>query len=179
MHEVPLPLLEFSAVVLIAMLAGLIGARLKWPPVILLIIAGALIGPNTTGIIKTSGSIDFFAEIGAVLLLFAIGVEFNLARLIDSGVRAAIIGFLEMGAIFVFMYEVAIIFGFEPINALVVASVFLFSSTAIMMKMLKQMGLNLRREVPVLFSVLIVQDLMAIFVITFFSALRNFAQPQT
>ena len=56
--------------------------RLHIPPLVGFILAGALIGPSGIGIIENVHEIEVLAEIGVVLLLFTIGVEFSLKKLV-------------------------------------------------------------------------------------------------
>ncbi len=55
--------------------------RLKMPPLVGFIVAGIIIGPHGVGLIKDIHSIQALAEIGVILLLFTIGIEFSLTRL--------------------------------------------------------------------------------------------------
>ena len=56
--------------------------RLKIPSIVGFLVAGAIIGPYGIGVLKDVHSIEIMAEIGVVLLLFTIGIEFSMARLI-------------------------------------------------------------------------------------------------
>ena len=63
--------------------------RLKIPSIVGFLVAGAIIGPYGIGVLKDVHSIEIMAEIGVVLLLFTIGIEFSMARLIR--IRKAVI----------------------------------------------------------------------------------------
>src|SRR3990170_4421440 len=56
-------------------------ARLRIPPVVALIAAGTVAGPAGLGIVQTEGDVETLAEIGVVLLLFTVGLDFSLAEL--------------------------------------------------------------------------------------------------
>ncbi len=56
--------------------------RVKIPPVVGFLITGCLAGPYGLGLVKTSEDVSFLAELGVVLLLFSIGLEFSLSELI-------------------------------------------------------------------------------------------------
>ena len=161
---------DFGWVLLFAILAGMLSMRLRIPPVAGLLVAGMLMGPNVFGFVQMP-TIEVFAEIGAVLLLFMIGVQFSITKLLSSGLRPVISSFILILITFMTMHEVAILLNFDPLSALLIASMFSFSSTAIMIKILEHKGLVQRQEVPILVTMLIIEDIVAIFMITFFSSM--------
>ncbi|MBU4321408.1 MAG: cation:proton antiporter [Nitrospinae bacterium] len=63
--------------------------RMRVPSIVGLLIAGTIIGPHSLGIVRDIHSIEMLAEIGVILLLFTIGIEFSMARLIR--IRKAVI----------------------------------------------------------------------------------------
>ncbi|VVC04286.1 Glutathione-regulated potassium-efflux system protein KefB [Candidatus Bilamarchaeum dharawalense] len=170
---------DFGWVLLLAALAGIFSVRFKIPPVVGLLFAGMLIGPNLLNVVDQS-TIEIIAEVGSILLLFMVGVEFSIAKLFSTGLRAVISGFLLILIMFAAMHEVSIILGFDSLSSLFLASVFSMSSTAIMMKILEQKKLLERTEVPLLIIMLIIEDIVAVFLLTFFSNLTtNTYDPQS
>ncbi len=163
---------DFGWVLLFAALAVIISARLRVPQVAGLLIAGMFIGPNVLRLVDLP-TIETFADIGAVLLLFMIGVQFSIAKLLAAGIRPVLASFLILLITFIVMHEVAVLIGFDSITALYVAAIFSMSSTAIMMKILEQKRLVERQEVPLLITILIIEDVVAVFLLTFFSSLRT------
>jgi CPA2 family monovalent cation:H+ antiporter-2 len=159
---------DFAWVLLFAALAGMVSVRLRLPPVAGLLVAGMLIGPNVLRLVELP-TIEAFAEIGSVLLLFMIGVEFSIAKLMATGIRAVLSSLLLIFLTFTIMHEIAILLGFDIITSLFIGSMFSMSSTAIMMKILEQKKLVDRQEAPVLVAILIIEDIIAVFMLTFFS----------
>src|SRR3989338_8357302 len=90
---------------LFAVLGGLLSMRFRQPPVIGLLIIGALVGPNMLGIVGSGDLILLFFELGAVFLLFEIGVEFSMSKLISSGFKAASVTVLKIAVLFAFGYH--------------------------------------------------------------------------
>ncbi|MFH2023201.1 MAG: cation:proton antiporter [Candidatus Micrarchaeota archaeon] len=162
----------FEWILLFAILSSMISIKFKIPPVAGLLIAGAVIGPNALGLVELP-TINLFAEIGATLLLFMIGIEFSISKLLRTGIRAILGGFILVTLMFVIMHEIAILIGFNALTALYIAAIFSFSSTAIMMKILEQKQLIERVEVPVLVAILIIEDIIAVFALTFFTELKT------
>ncbi|MFH0737773.1 MAG: cation:proton antiporter [Candidatus Micrarchaeota archaeon] len=164
-------ILGFEWILLFAAIAGILSVRFRMPPVAGLLLAGMLMGPNILNLVDPP-TISAFAEIGSVLLLFMIGVEFSVTKLLSAGLRAMMSSFLLICLTFIIMHEAAVLIGFDQITSLFIASIFSMSSTAIMMKILEQKRLVDRSEVPVLVSMLIIEDLAAVFMLTFFSSLK-------
>lgn len=161
----------FEWILLFAILGSIVSTKLRIPPVAGLLVSGMVIGPNMLGLVQLP-TIGIFADIGATLLLFMIGIEFSVSKLLKTGLRAILSALLLITIMFVVMHETAILLDFDALTSLYVAAIFSFSSTAIMMKILEQKGLIGRIEVPVLVAILIIEDIVAIFLITLFSELR-------
>ena len=74
-------ILDLGVAVALALVGGMLAVRLRQPPIVGYLLAGVVIGPFTPGFVGDAGSINELAEIGVVLLLFALGVEFSLREL--------------------------------------------------------------------------------------------------
>jgi Kef-type K+ transport system membrane component KefB len=164
--------LQFGWTLVFAVAAGMAAVRLKIPPVIGLLFFGMLAGPNVLGLVKAE-TIDVLAEFGAVLLLFMIGVQFSVAKLLSTGLRAIFAGLSIMAATFVFLYELSLLAGFDFITSLYLGAMLSLSSTAIIIKILEQRGFINRIEVPFIMAILIVEDVVAVFLLTMFSGLKG------
>ncbi|UCD36453.1 MAG: cation:proton antiporter [Nitrospiraceae bacterium] len=125
-------ILAISAVVIFAL------GRVKVPSIVGFLLAGMLLGPYGLNFIEDAGTIQTLAEIGVILLLFTIGIEFSLSRFLKM--RLEVFG---IGGLYVFMTVVltAIISYrlFENVNQAVFAGFLVaLSSTAIVMKLLSE-----------------------------------------
>src|SRR5688572_27008737 len=94
MGQVPL-LDELAVIAVIAVAVTL--SRLKLPTVGGLLLAGAILGPFGLGLVRSVHAIEVLAEVGVVLLLFSIGLEFSLTRLRDIFRQVALGGVLQVG----------------------------------------------------------------------------------
>src|SRR6516164_6547909 len=93
-----LPLIdELAVIAALAVLVTVLLARLRLPTVAGLLLAGALGGPYGLGLVRSIHSIEVLAEIGVVLLLFTIGLEFSLARLKHIFRSLALGGLIQVG----------------------------------------------------------------------------------
>ena len=171
MAETTLQLVEFSFFVVFALLGTVVSIRLRQPYVVGLLIFGALAGPNVLGLVSDSSLVSAFSELGAILLLFTIGIEFSVSRILRSGFRAVAITLAKMAVLFFFGYELAIHFNLDLTTSLFAGAMISITSTAILYKIVTQKGMAKNPALPLLFSMLIVEDIIAVALLTFFSSL--------
>jgi len=154
---------DIAVIVVAALIGGLIAQRLKQPLILGYILAGIVVGPHTGGItVHEIRDIEFLAEIGVALLLFALGLEFSFRSL--QPVRAvALIGTpIQMVLTIVFGYGVGRWFGYGPIDSLWLGSLISLSSTMVILKTLMARGLMGTLSSRVMIGMLIVQDLAVV-----------------
>ncbi|OAG28685.1 cation:proton antiporter [Thermodesulfatator autotrophicus] len=124
-----------------AFVASLIGNRFKIPNIISFIIAGALIGPYGLHLIKAEEAVHFLAELGVVLLLFTIGLEFSPAHLARLR-KIALLG----GSLQIFLTALItgflgfLIFKLSPSVSFFLGAYLALSSTAIVLSLLQEKG---------------------------------------
>lgn len=112
------------------------------------------------GIFKPE-EIKFFSEIGILLLLFLIGMEFNLKKIGNNVLSIVIIALLKFFFIFVICYRL-FLFLFSPEIAIVLASAFTFSSTAIVAKIAEERGILKEKEAQMMIGVLVIEDIIVV-----------------
>ncbi|MEW6432849.1 MAG: cation:proton antiporter [Myxococcota bacterium] len=158
-----IPLLdELAAIAAIGVLVTLLLSRLKLPAVSGLLLAGMLCGPQGLGVVKASEDIAVLAELGVVLLLFTIGLEFSLSRMRDVFRRVALGGVLQVGFTFGGVVAVAKTLGQPTGRAVFFGFALALSSTAIVLRALTE-----RRELDAphgrfIVGTLIFQDLLVV-----------------
>src|SRR5919109_179019 len=96
MGHVPL-LDELAIIIVLAVAVTVLLAKIRLPTVAGLLAAGALLGPFGIQLVRSVHAIEILAEVGVVLLLFSIGLEFSLARLRDIFRQVALGGALQVG----------------------------------------------------------------------------------
>ncbi len=119
-----------------SLLVILVFYRLKLPALPGFIVAGILLGPNALGLVSDPHDVEGLAEVGVILLLFTIGIEFSLSRLKEMGRQVLASGFSQMG--FTVLATLAVGLGFLGSwrVALFLAFLIALSSTAIVLKVL-------------------------------------------
>ncbi|HWS52549.1 MAG TPA: cation:proton antiporter [Pyrinomonadaceae bacterium] len=108
--------------------------RLRLPTIVGFMITGVLIGPYGLGLIREAEAIDFLAEIGVVLLLFTIGLEFSLRRILEMRRLVLVGGGLQVGLTVALVAALAYLLGRAPGQSLFFGFLFALSSTAIVLK---------------------------------------------
>ena len=150
-------------VIFILALAGLLAAiRMKMPPVIGIIIIGVLIGPNFLGLVQSDEVIGTFSSIGAVLLLFIIGIEFSLSKIIKFGIRALMFAIFKLSFVFLAIYALSGIFGLSIFECVLLGIIFSFSSTTLFAKLVEKYKTDYKSDIPLLYALLIIEDIIAV-----------------
>lgn len=149
-------ILSVSALIVFVLL------RIKIPPLVGFLLAGVIIGPHGLALLNDTHSVEIMAEIGIVLLLFTIGIEFSLSRLMRMK-KAVVAGggsqvFLTIGLIALISYTVTRSLNMSIFFGFLVA----LSSTAIVLKMLTEKGDIDSPHGRMMVGILIFQDLCVV-----------------
>ena len=151
-------------ILLLALAVALIALfqRLRLPPILAYLTAGVIAGPFGFKLIVEQTEIELFAELGVVFLMFSLGLEFSLPRLLTM--RHLVLG-LGGGQVFVMtliFVVIGILAALHWSQALVVAAALLMSSTAIVIKQLAESNLLTSRMSQLSISVLLFQDIAVV-----------------
>ncbi|PKP61001.1 MAG: hypothetical protein CVT88_01380 [Candidatus Altiarchaeales archaeon HGW-Altiarchaeales-1] len=112
--------------------------------------------------------IKFFSEIGILLLLFLIGMEFDMKKIGKNAFSIVIIALLKFFFIFMICYQL-FLFLFSPGIAIVLAGAFTFSSTAIVAKIAEERGILKEKEIQMMIGVLVIEDIIVIILMALIS----------
>ncbi len=158
-------ILDLGVAVALALAGGAIAARLGQPPIVGYLAAGVVIGPFTPGFVGSVERISELAELGVVLLLFALGVEFSLRELarvrsiVLPGTIIQVVAVTALGAL------AALPLGVPPTGAIVIGAAISISSTLVVLKLLFERGEVDALHGRVAVGWMVVQDLAAILII--------------
>lgn len=157
---------EFLALLALLLGGGMIGAgimkKIRFPTIIGFIIIGMIAGPYGLGIVEDVDLINLLAELGIIILLFVVGLEFSLQKLRRAGIKAIIIGLTELSIMFFVAYVGAFSFGWSHLESLYLAGILSISSTAISLRLLRDLKLVKTKEYNTVITILIVEDLAAV-----------------
>jgi CPA2 family monovalent cation:H+ antiporter-2 len=121
----------------LAALMGVLAERLRQSAIVGYLLAGALAGPGGFALIGTGAGVEMLAELGVALLLFTIGLEFSLQRLKALGAFAGVGGTLQIVLTTALFSAGALAFGLPFVPALVIGLLAAPSSTACVLRMLR------------------------------------------
>jgi CPA2 family monovalent cation:H+ antiporter-2 len=133
--------------------------RFALPPILGYLVVGMILGPHALGLASDAEAVQLLAEIGVVFLVFTLGLEFSLARMIAMKREVLGIGGLQMVVTTAVFGGAAWAFGVEPAVAIVLGGALAMSSTAIVVRQLgEQLEVN-RTHSRLAVGVLLFQDL--------------------
>ena len=136
--------------------------RLKLPAILAYLVAGMLVGEHGFNLAQDQVNYDDFAELGIVFLLFTLGLEFSLPRLMAMRHLVLAVGSLQVGiSLFIFMIT-SMLFGLSFESAFVVGSILALSSTAIVIRQLSETGAMKRKSGQLSVAILLFQDVAVV-----------------
>jgi monovalent cation:H+ antiporter-2, CPA2 family len=158
-------LIELGGVTLVLALLARLGARIGLSPIPFYLIAGLVVGEG--GIVPLVTSEEFIevgAEIGVVLLLFMLGLEYSAEELVGNLRTVAPAGLVDLVLCFPPGFIAGLLLGWGIIPAVLLGGITYISSSGMVAKLLTDMGWLGNRETPTVLSVLVFEDLvMAVF----------------
>ena len=174
---------DLAVIMILAGIVTLAFFKIRQPLIIGYLFAGMLIGPLSplwtsflpeSGNVETSGGVgilsdiaalNVFAEIGVILLLFVIGIEFPFAKIRSIGKVAIGVGSLGLFLTLIVVFYACTMFGLGFMDSLFLAAALSISSTAIIVKVLEETG-KIKKESSILvLGILIVEDVIAVILI--------------
>ncbi|MFG1794755.1 cation:proton antiporter [Nocardia sp. NPDC049149] len=165
MTETALALIELGAILFALGIFGRLAGRFGMSPIPLYLIGGLAFGQG--GIIELSAANEFghvAGEIGVVLLLLLLGLEYTAPELVTGLRRSWAAGLLDIVANATPGVLVALFLGWGPVGAITMGGVTYISSSGIVAKVLDDLGRLGNRETPVILSILVFEDLaMAVY----------------
>jgi CPA2 family monovalent cation:H+ antiporter-2 len=176
---------DLAFIMIIGAIVTLAFFKIKQPLIIGYLFAGMLIGPlsplwswilpdggpstdisGTVGILSDISALNLFAEIGVILLLFVIGIEFPYAKIKSIGRIAVGVGTLGLFSTLGVIFYTAIALGLNFMDALFISAALSISSTAIIVKLLEETGRIKKESSILILGILIVEDIIAVILIS-------------
>ena len=180
---------DLAIIMILAGVVTLAFFKIRQPLIIGYLFAGMLIGPlsplwtsffaiepnqvtGAIGILSDISALNIFAEIGVILLLFVIGIEFPFAKIRSIGKIAIGVGSIGLFLTLGITFYITSLFGLNTTDALFLSAALSISSTAIIVKVLEETG-KIKKESSILvLGILIVEDIIAVILI---ASLKSYA----
>ncbi|MCI4351067.1 MAG: cation:proton antiporter [Thermoplasmata archaeon] len=169
-----IPVIQDLAVVLVVALGmAVVAYLLRQPLVIGYILAGIIIGPYTPpfSLLTHPEVLNLLAEIGIVFLLFAIGLDFPIAKLRSVGRPAIVIALTESLGTFFLGFVVALALGLPRFDSLFLGLAISVTSTVILSRILEELGVFQRDETKLVLGIAVVEDIIVVSVLAVLQSL--------
>ncbi len=161
MHELTL-LRDLVILVAVAIPVVAVAQRLRVPTVVGFLLTGVVIGPHSLGFIQDAASVSGLAELGLILLLFTIGLELSVSRIIRLGRLVLQGGAVQVAATIATTAGVALIVAVTPHQAVFYGALVALSSTAIVLKIYTDRGELDSPHGRVAMAILLFQDVCVV-----------------
>ncbi|GIV34241.1 MAG: hypothetical protein KatS3mg031_1776 [Chitinophagales bacterium] len=150
---------DITVVLTMAAVVLYICIKLKIPAIVAFLLAGMLAGPSGFRLVTDMHQVEVLAEVGVLLLLFTIGIEFSLEKLISSRRYVIVGGTLQMLLTIVAFLGIGMAMGIPWNQSLFIGFLFSLSSTAIVLQLFQESNQIESLYGKVALSVLIFQDI--------------------
>ena len=176
---------DLAFIMIIGSIVTLAFFKIKQPLIIGYLFAGMLIGPlsplwtwilpestsslellDGVGILSDISALNLFAEIGVILLLFVIGIEFPYAKIKSIGKVSIGVGTIGLFSTLGVLFYASSALGLQFMDALFISAALSISSTAIIVKLLEDMGKIRKGSSILILGILIVEDIIAVILIS-------------
>ena len=167
---------DFAVIMIVAAIMLVITHKLKQPMVIGYIIAGMIIGPYTPPfrLIHNVNSLNSFAELGIIMLLFVIGTEFPIAKLRSIGRISVIVALPEsIGTLLIVFFVSHSLLGFSFFDSLFLALAMSITSTVVTIRILEELDLIKDKSTVLILGISIIEDIIAITALGIFQSIAT------
>ena len=168
-------LFNIAIIFIAALIGGMIAEALKQSPLIGYMLGGILAGPYVTGMISDLELIQGFADIGVILLMFTLGIEFSLERLSSIKGYAVGGGLLQVAVVVLLSVLLGRYMGLSTYEAVFLGCTLSISSTMIVLRVLNDHGEMNSLHGQLMVGILIVQDLIVIVMVSVLPDLQTFS----
>ncbi|MEM5548056.1 monovalent cation:proton antiporter-2 (CPA2) family protein [Pseudoalteromonas fuliginea] len=153
---------QFFGLLVVAVLFVWFFKRIGLPPILAYLATGVLAGSHGIGWMAHTHEIDFVAELGIVFLLFSLGLEFSISRLMAMRNIVFGLGSLQVVVTSLILIVVLYCLNFSLLTSFAISIIMALSSTAVVVKLLKETGELNQRRGQLAVGVLLFQDIAVV-----------------
>ena len=146
----------------VCLILAIVTRHFSFPPIPFYIIGGILLGQSGLSLVAPDAISSFFSELGLVFLLFFMGLELKLDKIVTSGTAVLTSGIIDLNINMLIGFLAAYLLGFPLIESLVIASAFYISSTAMAITSLVENRKLMMREAETIIWLMVFEDLVLI-----------------
>jgi len=157
---------NLAVVLCVAAVATVVFQRLRQPVVFGYLLAGMIIGPHISiPLVADPQTVRALSELGVILLMFSLGLEFSIRKLVQVSQKAGAVALFECTIMVSVGYLVGQMLGFTRMESIFTGAITGISSTTIIVKAFQEQKVR-GRVTELVFGILIIEDLIAIFLLT-------------
>jgi monovalent cation:H+ antiporter-2, CPA2 family len=155
---------DFAVIMIVAAVMLLLTYKLKQPMVLGYILAGIIIGPYTPPfqLLRDIDTINIFAELGIIMLLFVIGTDFPIQKLRSVGRISIVVALAEAIGTLLLTLFVGQHLGFSFFDSIFIALAMSITSTVVTVRILEELGMIQDTSSTLILGISIIEDIMAI-----------------
>ena len=163
--EVPQLIIDLAIMLSTAAVITITFKKIRIPSILGYIVAGFLIGPNFPLFmtVESEASIETLSEIGVVIILFHIGLEFDFHKLADIGSTAIISAAVKMGGVMFTGYAFGRLLGMTTMDCVFLGAMLSISSTVVIQKCFEELGLSDKKFAKLVMGSLVMEDVISVF----------------
>jgi CPA2 family monovalent cation:H+ antiporter-2 len=171
MSHLPKLIEDLALILAIAGVITLLFKKLKQPVVLGYILAGLLVGPKVSLLPTVSdlANVQVWADIGVVILLFSLGLEFSFKKLVKVGGTAGISGIFEVSCMIGLGYVTGRLLGWPTMDCIFLGGIIAISSTTIIIRAFDELGVKTQKFASVVLGILVIEDLVAVLLMVLLS----------
>ena len=179
MSELPELVQDLALILVVAGFVTLLFKKLKQPLVLGYIVAGFLVSPHMpyTMSVVDKGDIQTWADIGVIFLLFSLGLDFSIKKILKMGASPIIAACTIIFSMMLLGVIVGHSFGWKEMDCIFLGGMVAMSSTTIIYKAFSDMGLTQQGFASTVMSVLILEDILAIVMMVMLSTVASGNSP--
>ncbi len=164
---------DLGLILMTAGVAVLLFKRLKQPLVLGYLIAGFLAGSNFDWFpsVTDTHSVEVWAEIGVIFLLFSLGLEFSFKKLVKVGGSASITASVQIVSMMLAGYAAGRMLGWSNMDSMFLGAILSMSSTTIIIRAFDELAVKGQKFAGIVFGALIVEDIVAILLMVLLSTI--------
>ena len=171
----PSLLQDFALIIVAGAVALVLFRKINQPPILGYLLTGVLLGPYTlpVSLVGNVETIRMLADIGLVVLLFALGVELGWDRIRRVGFRVVLIGGFEISLMVAVGYLVGLLLGWNATEAFFLGAAVSISSSAVIIKMMRDSGELRSARGQLVVGILVVEDFAAVVLLSILASIAT------
>lgn len=171
--EVDRLIVDLAIMLSVAACVAIVFKRLRLPTILGYIVAGFLISPNFRFFldVESEGSIEILSEIGVIIILFHIGLEFDFHKIADIGSTALVSALVKMSGVLFIGYSFGLLLGMSTMDCIFLGAMLSISSTVVIQKCFSELGMEKQKCAGLVMGSLVMEDVISIFMMVILTAM--------